>query len=522
MSGVVFSARQVCKYYPGVKALDGVDFDLVEGRIHALVGENGAGKSSLIKMITGVHKPDAGEMYLNGEPVIFASPRESLAAGIGVVHQERNLIPRYSVAENLFLDRLPCKRGFVDNARMRKDALQWLELLDLRIDPDTPVERLSVAHMQMVEIGRALSLQSRILLLDEPTASISAHEAERLFDLLRRLREEGVAIVFVSHKLEEVLALSDQVTILRDGKNAVTGQPTEGLSKADIVAGMIGREHALDVLRDREEVPGDVKLELKDVVTSVGHTGINLNVREREVVGLYGLVGAGRSELAKALLDGKVSDGTVLVAGKPARITDPQSAMRDWSIGYVSEDRKGEGLILDHSVLRNASITIWHKVAKVLGFVSSQSEIKTIQPYIKRLDVKTPSLHQLVSNLSGGNQQKISVAKWLAAQTDILIVDEPTVGVDVRTKGYLHQLVYEIAEGGLAVLLITSDMPEMIQLADRIYVMNDYEIVGELHNSRDYDVMSERIMSLIQSRGHVTGMLPETNTDTTLERARNG
>ena len=519
MSGVVFSARGVCKFFPGVKALDGVDFDLVEGRIHALVGENGAGKSSLIKMITGVHKPDAGEMYLNGEPVVFASPRESLAAGIGVVHQERNLIPRYSVAENLFLDRLPCRRGFIDNARMRSDARHWLELLDLQVDPDTPVERLSVAHMQMVEIGRALSLQSRILLLDEPTASISAHEAERLFDLLGRLRDEGVAIVFVSHKLEEVLALSDQVTILRDGRNAVTGQSTEGLSKADIVAGMIGRKHALDVLRDRNEVPGDIKLELVDVATTVGHAAINLHVREREVVGLYGLVGAGRSELAKSLLDGRVVGGIVKVGGKPARITDPRSAMRKWNIGYVSEDRKGEGLILEHSVLRNASIAIWHRIANFLGLVSNTTEIKTVQPFIERLDVKTPSLHQLVSNLSGGNQQKISVAKWLAAQTDILVIDEPTVGVDVRTKGYLHQLVYEIAEGGLAVLLISSDMPEMIQLADRIYVMNDYKIAGEIQNNRDYDVMSERIMSLIQAHGSAVGKRAETNMEMTLEGA---
>jgi len=495
----LLEVRGATKLYPGVRALDGVDLTLRAGEIHALVGENGAGKSSLIKLLTGVHRQDDGEVRLGGELVSFRSPQESLAAGIGAVHQERNLIPRYSVAENMFLDRLPVRYGLVQHARMREEARQWLDMLDLHVDPATPVRHLSVAQMQLVEIGRALSLNSKILLLDEPTASISEHETDRLLKILRRLSGQGTAILFVSHKLEEVTALCDRITVLRDGRNACDDKPLAGMTKADIVTLMVGRENAVDTLGRRIPKLGEDRLVLENLATAIGHRDINLKVRAGEVVGLYGLVGAGRSELAKALI-GKhaVTGGTIKVDGRPARIRSALDALRDYHIGYVSEDRKREGLILPQSVARNTAITIWHRISKAMGLLWGGIEKAAVRPFIERLDVRTPSLDQAVGNLSGGNQQKVSVAKWLAADTRILIIDEPTVGVDVRTKGYLHQLIWNLADEGVAILLITSEMSEMTQLADRIYVMNGYRIIAEADNSHDYDEMSGRLMTAIQ------------------------
>ncbi len=490
----------VSKSYPGVRALDRVDLNLRAGEIHALVGENGAGKSSLIKVLTGVVGPDEGDVMLAGRPMHFHKPRESLAAGIAVVHQERNLIPRYSVAENMFLDRLPTRYGVVQHRQMQDATRQWLDVLELGVDPATPVRYLSVAQMQLVEIGRALSLQSKVLLLDEPTASISEHEVERLIGILRRLRDQGTAILFVSHKLEEVTSLCDRITVLRDGRNACDGRPLAGMGKDDIVTLMVGREAAVTELGARTATPGPCRLELSGVATAAGHTDIDLKAHAGEVVGLYGLVGAGRTELAKALIGVyAVTAGSVRIDGQPVRIRNPLEALRRWRLGYVSEDRKGEGLILAHSVTRNTAITVWHRLRRAGGLIWGGIEKAFIHPLIERLDVRTPSLDQAVGNLSGGNQQKVSVAKWLAADTRVLMIDEPTVGVDVRTKGYLHRLVWKLADEGSTVLLITSELAEMIQLADRIYVMNGYRIVGEATNSRDYDEMSEKLMQIIQA-----------------------
>lgn len=495
----LLEVRGATKIYPGVRALDGVNLTLRPGEIHALVGENGAGKSSLIKLLTGVHRQDDGEVRLGGQAVSFRSPHESLAAGVAVVHQERNLIPRYSVAENMFLDRLPLRHGLVQHAKMRDDARQWLDLLDLHIDPGTQVRHLSVAQMQLVEIGRALSLSSKVLLLDEPTASISEHEVERLLKILKRLRDQGTAILFVSHKLEEVTVLCDRITVLRDGRNACDDCPLAGMTKSDIVALMVGRENAVTDLGRRVQNLGEDRLVLRGLATVAGHRDIDLRVRAGEVVGLYGLVGAGRTELAKAVIGATpVIGGTVEIDGRLARIGSAQDALRTWRIGYVSEDRKGEGLILSQSVARNIAITIWHRISNALGLLWGGIEKAAIRPFVERLDVKTPSLDQAVANLSGGNQQKVSVAKWLAAETRILIVDEPTVGVDVRTKGYLHRLIWKLADDGVAILLITSELSEMTQLADRIYVMNDYRLISEVDNSHDYDAMSARLMTAIQ------------------------
>ncbi len=500
-SPAALELRQIAKAFPGVQALSDVDLTLRYGEIHALVGENGAGKSTLLKIVTGVYRPDAGTISVDGEERHFVSPRDAIEAGIGTVYQERNLIPRFSVAENITLEHPPTSaRGLIDASRMLEEARRWLEILDVAIDPRTTVDRLGVAQMQLVEIAKALSLQSRILLLDEPTASITPHETERLFDILRRLRDDGVAILFVSHKLEEIFALCDRITVLRDGRLVASDAELRALDRDRLVMLMIGRAEEESDLPPKSVDPTRPLLEAKALSTANGTREASFVLHAGEVLGLYGLVGAGRSELARALIgDGRVLGGEVLVEGVPARIRDSRVALERYGIGYVSENRQTEGLILAHSVQANIAVTVWRRLKNAIGWVSGRKERAEVTPFVTRLNVKTPSLDQAVGNLSGGNQQKVSLAKWLAAKTRVLIVDEPTVGIDIKTKHELHRLIWELAGQGLAILLISSDMPEMILLADRILVMKDHQIIGQVDNTHRYDEISEAIMRLIHS-----------------------
>jgi ribose transport system ATP-binding protein len=502
MAGLSLEARGISKSFPGVKALRDVSISLRGGAIHALLGENGAGKSTLIKIITGVHRPDAGELLLNGAPLRLTGPREAIAAGIGVVHQERNLISRFSVGENIGLEHLGGGLlSGIDYAAVHAEARKWLDVLELDLDPRTPVSHLNVAKVQLVEIAKALSLRSRVLLLDEPTASLTPQEAEVLFRLLRKLRDEGASLLFVSHKLEEVQEVCDEVTVLRDGRNACPSRPMAGLARQDLVRLMIGRNEQIPDWPPRSVEGQPTMLQLKGVSTSLGHVGVDLALRKGEILGLYGLVGAGRTELAKCILgQHEISAGEILVAGELCKIGGAAEAIHKHGIGYISEDRKQEGLILAHSVLENAGITVWRKLAGRFGWLRDATVRARVAPVIAELEVRTPSLAQAVGNLSGGNQQKISLAKWLAAAVRILIVDEPSVGIDIKTKAYIHELLRRLADEGTAILLITSDMPEMITLADRILVMDGYRIKGELANTRDYTRMGEAIMALIHAR----------------------
>ena len=494
--------ESVSKAFPGVQALDGVSLDLKPGEIHALMGENGAGKSTLIKIITGLYRPDGGRVLLDGKPVEFASPRAALAAGISAVHQERNLIPRFSVGENILLERLPTKSSLVDYDTINQEARRYLDLLDRGIDTRVEVRTLSVAQMQIVEIAKALSLEAKILLMDEPTASITAHETAALFALLKQLRADGVAIVFVSHKLEEVFAIADRVTVLRDGKNAAVGEPMAEMTRDRLVSLMIGREERIAVLGERSPDLSTTVLEARDLSTSIGHRDINFALHRGEILGLYGLVGAGRSELAKAILGGAaLTDGELRLAGKPVQIRDMHEALQKYRIGYISEDRKAEGLILMHSVRKNIAITIWQRLANALGLIGNGAETRAVEPFVGRLEIRTPSLGQLVGNLSGGNQQKVSIAKWLAANAAILIVDEPTVGIDIKTKTDIHELLGEISRAGVSILLISSDMPEMVAVADRILVMHGFRVVGEVANDHNYETVSKAIMGRIHAVG---------------------
>ncbi|MCY6381878.1 sugar ABC transporter ATP-binding protein [Hoeflea prorocentri] len=501
MADLSFEVQAVSKSFPGVKALDAASIAMVPGKIHALLGENGAGKSTLIKIITGAYAPDDGALYIGGQSARFHSPRDAIIAGIGVVHQERNLIPRFSIAENIMLERLGDQwLKPIDFAAINAAARPWIETLGISADPSTPVKKLSVAQMQMVEIAKALSLQSNVLLLDEPTAALTSHETIAFFKVLGELRKRGVSVLFVSHKLEEVQEICDTVTVLRDGKNACENLSMNGLDRQDLVRMMIGRTELTTAYQPREIDRKANALELSDFSTSIGHRGVGLAVAPGEILGLYGLVGAGRSELAKAIvgLVPKIG-GTLKRNGHPIAINSPAEAIHKHRIGYVSEDRKHEGLILDHSVLDNAGITVWRRSENRLGFLTRKSVRRITEPYLKKLQVKTPSLRQKVGKLSGGNQQKVGFAKWMAANCDVLIIDEPTVGIDIKSKADLHDLIRDLASSGTAIILITSDMPEMIQLADRIAVMTEFAISGELLNDGDYLSMSKQIIDLIHN-----------------------
>jgi ribose transport system ATP-binding protein len=473
---------------------------MAAGEIHALMGENGAGKSTLIKIITGVYRPDEGEILLDGRRVSLASPRDAMALGISVVHQERNLIPRFSVAENILLERLPTRHGLVDFAQANRDVRQHIELVGLHLDPATEVRRLSVAQMQMVEIAKALSYDARALLLDEPTASLTEGETETLLRLLRQLRDQGKAILFVSHKIEEVLSLCDRVTVLRDGETTLRGEPVSQMTRATLIEAMIGRAERPVLHRKVTPQLGEPKLETRGLTTSAGHRDISLKLHRGEILGLYGLVGAGRTELARALIGlDRITGGDVLIDGKPQKIRSAEDAIKRLRLGYVSEDRKYEGVVLGHSIRTNIAMAVWERIANRVGFLTNTAETRKANPLAQQLEIRTPSLEQLVGNLSGGNQQKVSLAKWLAADVDILIIDEPTVGIDIKTKAYIHELINELADKGMAILLISSDLPEMVELADRIAVMRDFSIVHRYENDRQYDTASHAIMSAIHA-----------------------
>jgi ribose transport system ATP-binding protein len=496
----MLTAEGLVKTFPGVRALDGATLRLAAGSVHALLGENGAGKSTMVKLLTGVYRPDGGRILLGGDELQLTGPLDAQRAGIGVVHQERNLIPAFTIAENIVLHHLPRRFGVVDRSRMRAEARRCLDLLDLDLDPDTPVADLSVAQGQLVEIAKALSVDSKVLLLDEPTASLTGDEADRLFAIVRKLTDSGHSVVLVSHKLEEVFAVADTVTVLRDGRSVAEAEPLASYTQDQVVDLMVGRAYASVTLGERRVDPDTAPaLRLTGVSTASGHRDVSLQVRPGEILGLYGLVGAGRSELAKALLGlDRITAGTVEVHGRPVRIRTVGEALHRYKIGYVTENRKEEGVFLEQPITRNIGVTIWRRIARA-GLVTEPAERRVVAEYVDRLGIRAASPRQLVGQLSGGNQQKVSLAKWLAAQCEILVVDEPTVGIDVRTKAAFHELIAELAGAGMALLLISSDLPEIVTLADRIAVMNDFTVRGELVNDHDYGRMSQAIIRLIHS-----------------------
>ncbi len=494
------AARDIWKAFSGTLALGGASLSIEPGSIHALIGENGAGKSTLIKILTGVLRVDQGTLTVGDQQRVFHDPEEAIAAGISTVYQERNLVPAFSVAENLFLHAPPRRAGFLDYDRLYADARIWLDRVGLDVAPQTRAGSLSVAYGQLLEIARALALEARVLLLDEPTASITEREAAVLFARLRELRDGGSAILFVSHKLEEVFTLCDRMTVIRDGKTILDSVPSAEITQKDVVTAMVGRSITFGS-RSTSTAPaaeGPPRLALRDFTTRFGHTDVDLAVSSGEVVGLYGLVGSGRTELARAVMGlDKITGGAVWRDGVPVRVRDPHEALHKHRIGYVSEDRKGEGLILNHPVRHNVGITIWDRIGRALGFVTPGRERDVVSLTVDKMSVRLASLDQPVGQLSGGNQQKISVSKWLASDVDVLIIDEPTIGVDVRTKEDMYAVIENLKLLGKAVVIISSDLPEIVRISDRILVMARKKIVWSKPNPGVYGQVSEEIMHAV-------------------------
>ncbi|MFI6810919.1 sugar ABC transporter ATP-binding protein [Nonomuraea sp. NPDC050328] len=478
------------KRFPGVVALDGVDLELRGGEIHALVGENGAGKSTLVKALAGVHAPDAGTMTFDGRPYTPAGAADGLAAGISVVHQELALLPYLTVAENLFLRELPRKAGVVDRRRLREAAARLLAEVGLDVAPDTPVERLGIAQMQLVEIARALSAECRLLILDEPTATLTSREAGRLFTILRALRERGVAIVYISHHLEEVLELADRVTVLRNGRS-IASMPMTGVTAPDLVKLMVGRDLAQEFPVKPPTEPGEVALAVSGLKVAGFEGPLSFEVRRGEVVGLAGLVGSGRTEAMRAVFGADPAlAGQIELFGRKVRIRHPKDAVRA-GISLLTEDRKSQGLVLDLPISANVTL------AKLRGFLLRFGQERALaQDLGQRLHLRSAGVSQHVRTLSGGNQQKVVLAKWLNAGADVLIVDEPTRGIDVGAKYEIHELLLGLAAQGKALLVVSSDLPELMGICDRILVFSRGRIAGSVQRA-DFD--AEHILTLAYS-----------------------
>lgn len=477
--------------------LHSVNLALQSGRVHALVGENGAGKSTLIKILTGSYSSDTGQLRVNGVEHTFGHPRDALAVGVGVVPQEREIVPELSAAENVLLHRQPRRGVFIDHKAMAAQAKTWLDRVGLAIDPDQRAGDLSVAEQQLLEIARGLSLRADVLLLDEPTASLTQRETDGLLEVLRKLRDEGVALVYVSHKLSEVYAIAESVTVLRDGHVTMSSHDLAAVSRAELVSAMVGRDVASKDAETRTTPLTDItpRLEMRNVATAYGHRQVNLTIRPGEIFGLYGIVGSGRSELAAALIGKiKITEGEVTVGGRPLLAHNPADALQRFNIGYVSEDRKGEGLILDFPVRRNVSLTILDKISLAKTYIRPAAERAAVTEAIQRVSLDTSRSGSRTGDLSGGNQQKVSVAKWIAGGVQTLIVDEPTVGVDVAAKEDIYQVIRNLAADGAAVLLISSELEEVIRLSDQIGVMVDGTLRTVLDNSHLYAEMGPAIM----------------------------
>lgn len=475
------SLNNITKRFPGVLALNNVSVEVERGSCHALIGENGAGKSTLGKILAGVYTPDSGEIRLDGKPIQPTNPIVARQLGIAMVHQELAFCPNLTVAESLCLGELPCRAGWVDRRRMRDQARAMLGEIEADIDVDAPIDRLSTGQEQMVQIAAAVGTNATVMIMDEPTSSLSIHESELLFRLLKQLRERGITVVYVSHRMEEIFRLCDTLTVLRDGTHVAT-EPVSQTNPDRVIHQMIGREVTSFEPRHVHAALGGEVLRVEGLTSPGRFSNISFTLRRGEVLGFAGLVGAGRSEVAQAVfgLD-KAATGRVWVHGKELRLGSVAAALGA-GIGLLPEDRKRQGLVLTMNCRENASLAALKGLTR-FGFVRRGKEHQLVNEYVRQLRVKAPSTETPIAGLSGGNQQKIALTKWLARQCDILIIDEPTRGIDVGAKAEIHRLLDDLACQGMAIWLISSELPELMNLSRRVLVLREGRPMGELDRS---------------------------------------
>lgn len=491
----------VTKQFPGVRALDNVTLEVGRGEIHGLLGENGAGKSTLLKILSGAHRPDSGTVTLDGQTLHLNNPHQAQTAGIVTIYQEFNLVPQLTIAENVFIGREPGSSILLNWRQMAAQTREITDRLGMPVDPLTSVRDLSVAEQQMVEIARAISMRSRLIIMDEPTSALSEHEVERLFGIMRDLRQQGLSIIFVSHRLEEVMHICDRITVLRDGKNAGAAAIAD-IGIPDIIRMMVGRRVSDMYQGAHNRSVSDMVLRVRNlnrrVNTQDPHAillkNITFDVYKGEILGIAGLVGAGRTEIARAIFGADpLSSAQIEIDGRPVRISSPRDAIQH-GIGLVPEDRKQQALFLSLAVRQNFSIASLRHLAWLGIFVRESEEANRLEQYRQSLNIRMTSPEQCVANLSGGNQQKVVIARWLAMNPKILIVDEPTRGIDVGAKAEVHALLHQMAQNGITVIMISSEMPEILGMSDRIITIAEGRLTGELLRK---DATEERLMALM-------------------------
>lgn len=503
MGEVLLLMEGINKSFPGVNALNQCRFELRSGEVHALVGENGAGKSTMMKILSGIYKKDAGRILYKGREVEIPNPRAAQLLGISMIHQELNLMPHLTVAQNIFIGREPRKMNiFLEEKDINEKTQELLDMMHLKLDPRTKVSDLTVAKQQMVEIAKALSYNSEVLIMDEPTAALTDAEIAELFRIIRQLRDKGVGIIHISHRLEELKQISDRITVMRDGRYIDT-VPTQETTIDRIISMMVGRT----IYESSPEVPEnpnqDVVLEVKNLNRGDAIKNVSFNLKKGEILGFAGLMGAGRTEVARAIFGADhIDSGEIYIRGKRTHIKSPGDAVKH-GIGYLSEDRKRYGLTLGMDVETNTVLAAFNKFLGFFGWVYQSKIRSTADHFVKALAIKTPSTRQKVKNLSGGNQQKVIIGKWLTADTDILIFDEPTRGIDVGAKSEIYHLLNDLARQGKSIIMISSELPEVLRMSHRVVVMCEGRITGELDST---EATQERIMTYATQRGGIVSV----------------
>jgi ribose transport system ATP-binding protein len=490
-SNHILELRGITKTFPGVVALDEVDLDIRQGDVHILVGENGAGKSSLIKVLCGIYQPDHGTMHYAGAAYTPHTPLDAIKAGIRVVYQEFNLLSYLSVAENIFFDKLPRKAGLVDFRALYRETEKLLAMVGLDISPKTPVELLGVAQMQLIEIAKALSGKSKVLILDEPTATLTSKEIVTLFKIIRRLKQEGVTLIYISHRLQEIFEIGDRITVLRNGTHVATNA-IQDITIPEIVKMMVGRAMEEEYPFDAQIAPGKVIFQVENLRYKGNPHGNSFTLRKGEILGVAGLVGSGRTETMRAIFGADPKDaGTLYLDGQVISVNTPREAVQH-GICLLTEDRKNQGLILDMPCYVNITLTDLAQVSRT-GLMQNRAEKNAAEKLVRDLSIKTPTVNQWVRNLSGGNQQKVVIAKWLFRDAEILMIDEPTRGIDVGAKYEIYLLLWQLAAAGKAIIMVSSDLPELLGVCHRILVFSNGKIAGEVPRA---EFNQERILAL--------------------------